>query len=141
MERKTGSCLCGAVKFSAVPSKNEIDACHCGDCRKSVGGPLMSVECSDTLQIEDEGAVTFYGSSDWAERGFCRTCGSQMFWRLKDKSMSTVHAGMFDDVDGMTFTTEIFIDKKPEYYAFAGERKTMTGQEVFDAFMQSKDEA
>ena len=39
-----------------------------------------------------------------------------------------------DGLDGASFTTEIFIDEKPPYYSFAGERTRMTGAEVVAAF-------
>ncbi|ADM10706.1 Glutathione-dependent formaldehyde-activating, GFA [Parvularcula bermudensis HTCC2503] len=138
MAKKTGSCLCGAVRFTAEPEKNEIDACHCGMCRKTAGGPVMAVMCGGSLQIEEEAAVGWYQSSDWGERGFCKTCGSSLFWRLRDKSMTSVHAGAFDDVSDMTFTTEIFVDSKPTYYAFAGKHKMMTEADVMKAFSEGK---
>lgn len=42
--------------------------------------------------------------------------------------------GLFDTDAALTFTKQIFIEQKPEYYAFANNTETMTGEQVFAAF-------
>jgi hypothetical protein len=125
----SGHCLCGAARFVATPAKMEMDACHCSMCRRWGGGPAMTVFCND-VQFEDERAVGVYLSSEWAERGFCKTCGSNLFWRTHDRKMFTVSAQAFDDPGQFPFTVEIYIDQKPANYAFANDTKKMTGAEV-----------
>lgn len=132
MTEKSGRCLCGAVKFKAVPKNREVGVCHCSMCRRNNAGPFFAIDCGDTLAFEDEANVGVYDSSDWAQRGFCRQCGSSLFWRLKDKSMSAVAADAFDDLDGLEFTHEVFIDEKPGYYSFAQKTRQLTGQQVFE---------
>lgn len=136
---KTGRCLCGAVKFTAVPKARHIDACHCGMCRRAVGGPLMAVTLAAAPLIEDESALRVYQSSDWAERLFCGTCGSNLFYRLRDGRMHSVNAGALDDLGEFEFTTEIFIDEKPGFYSFAGETRKLTGAEVYALFADDQD--
>ena len=36
----TGSCLCGAVKFTVEGELKPPDACHCTQCRKTSGSLL-----------------------------------------------------------------------------------------------------
>ena len=36
--------------------------------------------------------------------------------------------------DGLPVTQEFFIDRKPDYYDFKGERKRLTAEEVFALF-------
>ena len=48
-------------------------------------------------------------------------------------------AGALDDQSRLALTTEIFIDEKPLYYAFANETKKMTGAEVVAAFGDGKE--
>lgn len=138
MSERTGRCLCGAVAFRATPKAHEdgvhVDACHCGMCRRSVGGPLMGVELDGPLRIDDTTHLGVYASSDWAERLFCKVCGSNLFYRLTDGSMHTVNAGALDDLSDAKFTMEIFIDDKPDYYDFAQPTKKMTGADVMAAF-------
>ena len=138
MTQRSGRCLCGAIKFTARLKTEKdgihIDACHCGMCRRQIGGPLLGVNLEEPPQIEDDTQLAVYESSEWAERMFCKKCGSNLFYRMKDGSLYTVHAGAIDDLSDAKFTVEIFIDDKPDYYAFAGERKRMTGAEVMAAF-------
>ena len=138
--RVSGRCLCGAVRFAAVPEKLEMDVCHCGMCRRWSGGVLMSVPCNG-LEVEDEKALGRYASSEWAERGFCRQCGTPLFYRLVGKEFYAVSTEAFDDRSGFAFTSQIFIDEKPAYYEFANKTKTMTGAEVFAAFAQENQSA
>jgi len=79
MTERKGQCLCGAVKFTAKNAENNIDAYHCGMCRKWGGGPLMVVNCGSEVAFEGKENISVYSSSDWAERGFCKKCGSHIF--------------------------------------------------------------
>jgi hypothetical protein len=133
----SGGCLCGAVRFTAAPKNRHVDACHCGMCRKWTAGPMFTIDCSGTLKIEDATNLGVYRSSDWAERCFCKQCGTSLFYRLVGKDFYAVSAEMFDDKSGFTFTTQIFVDEKPAYYDFANKTKNMTGPEVFAAFAAS----
>lgn len=130
----SGGCLCGAVRFTAVPEKLEMDVCHCGMCRKWSGGAFMSVPCRE-VSVTDETALTVYPSSDWGERVFCKTCGSSLFWRLRGgEGHVAVALQSFDNLSPFTFAEEIFIDEKPALYAFAGERPRKTGAQVIAEF-------
>jgi hypothetical protein len=99
-------------------------------CRRWVGGPLLAVAAAGPPRFDDVAALGVYRSSAWGERLFCKSCGSSVLWRGLDGTFHHVPAGLIDDLDGMTLTTEIFIDEKPACYAFAGERRRMTGAEV-----------
>ncbi len=129
-----GRCLCGAVRFSVEVSKKEIAGCHCGMCRRWGGGPAFGVEADGPPAFEDEATLGVYRSSDWGERLFCKTCGTSILWRSVDGRFHSVPAALIGDPADMAFTTEIFVDDKPAYYAFAGERTRMTGTEVMAAF-------
>lgn len=133
----SGQCLCGAVRLEARAREPVVDACHCDICRRWSGGPMMAVEADDVVTVEDGGHLAVYGSSEWAERGFCRECGTHLFYRLKEHVHYVLPVGMLDEGPGWVFKSEIFIDEKPDFYAFANETRRMTGREVFEAFEQS----
>lgn len=122
-----GQCLCGKVTFTAVPGSTDTEACHCGSCRKWTGGVLFAVPC-DQLQIDNEAELGAYRSSDWGERLFCKTCGSNLFWRMLDGSMSVVMLQAFDHPEQFNFTREVFIDAKPANYSFANDTQKITGE-------------
>jgi hypothetical protein len=132
---KSGGCLCGAVRFTAVPGKqHEFGVCHCSMCRKWAAGPFFAVECGDTVKIEDPSKLGTYKSSEWAERSFCKQCGSVLFYRLVAMNYYVVSAEAFDNTAGFVLTSQVFIDEKPAYYDFANKTVTMTGAEVFALF-------
>jgi hypothetical protein len=131
--KRKGKCLCGAVTFTATVALSDnglhVDACHCGMCRRQIGGPLMTVAC-ESLDVPPNAHLGVYQSSDWAERGFCKTCGSNLFFRMLDRSFNAVNAGSLDDLSDAKFMMEIFVDDKPAYYDFAQKTKKLTGDEV-----------
>lgn len=129
----SGSCLCGAVRVTAQTA-NSIDACHCTMCRKWGGGPLLAVECGEAVRFEGEEHIATFSSSDWAERGFCRICGTHLFYRLKQEQHYELPVGLFGDEAQWVFATQIFIDEKPAYYDFAQATKKLTGEQVFAQF-------
>ena len=132
-ESVRGTCLCGAVTLTAH-AVEEYGACHCGMCRKWGGGPLMAVDCGQTVRIEGEGSVGVFDSSPWAERGFCTKCGTHLFYRLKGNQEYHVPVGLFGDAVTGLFSLQVFIDKKPESYAFANQTETMTEAEIFEQY-------
>lgn len=131
---RTGHCLCGAVQITATPNGNQFGACHCSLCRKWGGGPLLAVECEDRVSFEGESNISTYASSEWAERGFCKTCGTHLFYRLRGQAFHAIPLGVFDDTQPWEFTAQIFIDSKPPHYSFANQTKNLTEEEVFAQF-------
>jgi hypothetical protein len=103
-------------------------------CRRWGGGPLMVVSCGTEVEFEGEENVTVYDSSDWAERGFCRRCGSHLFYRLKEINVHQMPAGLFDDQGSFNFDLQVFIDRKPSFYSFADKTKEMTEAEVIEKY-------
>lgn len=127
---RTGSCLCGGVTFEAECSSDDYGACHCGMCRKWSGSATMGVH-PEKVTFTGEENITAYASSEWAERGFCKTCGTHLFYRMRDGSMTVVWAGTLDDQSGLKLAGEIYIDSKPDGYAFVGDHPRLTEHEFF----------
>ena len=132
----TGSCLCGAVTLSSTSIKNHIAACHCSMCRKWGGGPFLGAECESEISFSGEENIGIYESSAWAERGFCKKCGTHLFYRLKENDHYFIPAGILENSEDFAFEQQVFIDEKPEYYAFANKTQNMTGAELFAMFSQ-----
>lgn len=129
--RQRGACLCGAVAVSATISSRHIGACHCTMCRKWGGGPLLAAECGSEVDFEGAEHISVFGSSDWAERGFCGKCGTHLFYRLREGGHYAIPVGLFDSGHDWVLAEQIFIDQKPSFYSFAEDTKNLTGQEVF----------
>ncbi len=126
-----GKCLCGAVEVVASQASSDVGACHCGSCRRWGGGPFLEVNCGAEVEFRGEDHVAVYNSSDWAERGFCRQCGTHLFYRLKDSRQHMIPVGLLDDDADRNFTMQVFIDEKPPYYRFENQTEELTGAELF----------
>lgn len=128
---KSGSCLCASVRIVAKPKSNSIGVCHCVMCRKWGGGPFFAAECESAVDFEGTEYISTYSSSDWAERGFCRKCGTHLFYRLKQEGHYAIPVGLFEDSDDWMLADQIFIDQKPSFYSFAEKTRNLTGAEAF----------
>nr|WP_263289458.1 GFA family protein [Tateyamaria pelophila] len=74
-------------------------------------------------------------SSDWAERAWCRDCGTNVYFRhtREDKWFGTTDLplGIFDDASGFELTHEIYVDHKPDSFAYESKgHKHLTRAEV-----------
>ena len=129
----SGSCLCSAVTLT-VPTEGHIEACHCGMCRKWGGGPLLALMPTGKPEINDADNISSYSSSEWAERAFCKSCGTHLYYRMKEHNNYAIPAGLFKDNGSFSMHEQIFIDKKPDYYDFANDTPRLTQKEVFEKF-------
>lgn len=132
----TGKCLCGAVSFAAQAVDTHVHGCHCSMCRNWAGGPMLAAGVGSVV-FQGEDNISRYASSDWAERGFCRECGSNLFYRLKEPDQYLLCMGAFDDETVFELAGEIYIDEKPRGYEFAGEHPRQTGDEFLASIQQS----
>jgi len=137
--KREGGCLCGAVKFVASEASNHVGACHCGSCRKWGGGPFVEIECGAAVEFTGDDNISLYNSSDWAERGFCKQCGTHLFYRLKDNQAHHMPVGLFDNDSDLVFKGQVFIDEKPHYYNFSEQTENLTGAELFAKFAPPAD--
>lgn len=77
----TGGCRCGAVRYEAAGEPEHHAICHCTDCRRSAGAPMVGWIAFREDQVTVSGAPTDYESSPGAMRAFCGTCGTGLFYR------------------------------------------------------------
>jgi hypothetical protein len=129
----TGRCLCGAVTVIAEMEKPILRACHCEMCRQHTSGAFVSIHTTpDSVKVK--GPATSYRSSEWAERGFCGTCGSTLWYGTIADKARNLSAGLFENAGGAQLAIEFFEDKCPQGYTFAGDHKKLTTQETIKLF-------
>lgn len=72
----TGGCLCGAIRYKICAPPRGTSYCHCEDCRKASGAPVLAWTFfpSGSLSFTKGVPKTF----TWAdrERTFCADCGT-----------------------------------------------------------------
>lgn len=76
-----GGCHCGAVRYE-VSGDAPIHhaACHCSDCRRATGAPLVTWSLFRKDEVAITGETKAYASSEHAERHFCPQCGTSLFY-------------------------------------------------------------
>ena len=114
---KSGSCMCGAVKFTVSCELKPPDACHCVQCRKFSGHYAVGTDVPrNAVQIFGEENITWYHSSVNVRRGFCSVCGCCLFFDPPEKNWIGVAMGAFDGATGTHTELHIFVAEKGDYY-------------------------
>lgn len=145
MNTRSGGCLCGAVRFQATLTSDTFGACHCEMCRRWTGSALLGITVPQA-NIVWQGAdqITRFQSSDWAERAHCATCGSALYYHVTMDGPMAAHLelpiGLLDDANGLTFSNEIYIDHKPDSFAYTGDHPRLTRKETLVKFGISDEE-
>jgi hypothetical protein len=117
-----GQCECGAVAFEVTGARPTVSMCHCGQCRRTSGHHWAATHAPfENLTFTNEAGLKWYISSDWAKRGFCKECGSSLFYRMKDEAGIGIAAGSIDQPSGLTAGRHIFVADKGEYYEIAND--------------------
>lgn len=119
-EQHHGSCLCGVVRLTVTGPLNPPDACHCSQCRKQSGHYWASTDVPrENLAVSGEEHLAWFQSSPKVRRGFCRTCGSFLFWDPPARSRIAVAMGAFDPPTATHLHMHIFTANKGDYYEIA----------------------
>lgn len=116
-ETRSGSCLCGAVRFRLTGKLRDVSHCHCAMCRRWHGhvGAYTNVARSG-LEFTEARGLKWFRSSAIARRGFCGECGSSLFWDGDKRDAISVAAGALDAPTGLVSNVQIFTEDKGDYY-------------------------
>ena len=116
----TGRCLCGRVTLVVERFHRDVVYCHCSQCRRQTGHCYAAAAALDEhLAITDDDALSWYAASGTAKRGFCRHCGSALFWKAEGSASTSVLAGCLDAPTGLVATAHIFVADKGDYHDIA----------------------
>ena len=78
----SGHCHCGAIQYEVTGEAQHVVLCHCSDCRRSAGAPMVAwaAFAEEALRLT-RGAPRTINSSGEAMRSFCADCGTGLFYR------------------------------------------------------------
>ena len=128
--RSSGGCLCGAVRYEVAGGLRDIIACHCGQCRRQHGSfGLYSEAALAEVTIDEAGGLAWYESSAKARRGFCRRCGSGLFWHRAGAARMAIAAGSLDQPTGLKVVQPIYVGEKAEYDEIAAGLPQLSGSQ------------
>lgn len=94
---RAGGCQCGRIRFEARALLDNPHVCHCRMCQRATGNffaPLVGVPNDALTWRAGEPAV--FESSEGIERGFCRDCGTPLFYRRRGGAHTSLNIPTFD---------------------------------------------
>ncbi|GGB32632.1 aldehyde-activating protein [Roseibium aquae] len=112
-----GGCECGQVRFEVRDVRETVTVCHCSQCRRTSGHLWASTKAPfEKLRFTADTGLSWYASSGFAKRGFCKFCGSSLFYRLNDEEGIAIAAGCLDTPTNLEVSKHIFVKDKADYY-------------------------
>ena len=113
-----GGCICGKVRYRVTGSLADVLACHCRQCRRMSGHYYAATAAPhEALEITESAGLTWFRSSKASRRGFCRDCGSSLFFDHGPDEPIGIAAGSFDADPPFKLAAHIYIDEAGGYYA------------------------
>jgi hypothetical protein len=116
-ERITGGCQCGAVRYALNEAPSGPSICHCRMCQKAFGSffaPLTGVPIAAFAVTR--GTLSVFKSSDQAERGFCRDCGTPLTFRYLDRPRISVSIGSLDQPERIPPQNQYGIESRLSWF-------------------------
>ncbi len=93
----TGGCQCGAVRYAFSVKPDNACLCHCRMCQKQFGNFFGAFAGSHTSNFKvTRGTIAYFKSSDDANRGFCRDCGTPLTYNALSRRHVSVSIGSLD---------------------------------------------
>jgi hypothetical protein len=112
----TGGCQCGAVRY-ALYAEPDVGICHCGMCQKATGGLFLAAAGVPLAQFAwTKGEPAVFQSSSVAERGYCRDCGTPLFFRYLAKDQIDVTIGSLDDPAAARPTSQVGVESRVPWW-------------------------
>jgi len=137
--QRTGQCMCGKLQYSAE-TEDRVSVCYCKMCQRWASGVFMGVLSSGFEVTKGEQHLGVIKSSEWAERGFCNSCGSNIYYHVPDPGYLSVAFGSLDDTSGLSPRIQFYTDKRPSGFELAAQTKEMTEAEciAFSALAEAE---
>ena len=115
-----GQCLCGAVAYTVDAPLTDPLTCHCKQCRRQTGHYFAAAHApKSTVTFTKDKGLAWYRASDTATRGYCKLCGSTLFWRADAGDEIAVGLGALDDPTGLRLGRHVWVNAKGDYYELA----------------------
>ena len=109
--RRSGGCQCGAIRYTIAEGANPHHhaVCHCIDCRRSSGAPMVGWALFDDKDLDISGQPTEYASSEHGRRLFCPRCGTGLFYRNATifPDQTDIQSATLDDPDELPAQAQI----------------------------------
>ena len=100
---RVGRCACGEITVRIARLQRHAMHCHCENCRRHTGNFVSAVRAlNDHIVWDDPGGHLAEFDLGYAQYGFCRACGSTLYFQAEDTpEFSSVMVGLFEDAAGI----------------------------------------
>jgi hypothetical protein len=118
----TGGCHCGAIRYETTQDPMNHALCHCSDCRKAAGAPMVGwTMYPESAVTVTHGATRVYRSSGAVSRHFCGDCGTGLFYTNPDMlpGIIDVQSATYDDPDAIPAQAHIQVAERLSWMADA----------------------
>ena len=123
-----GGCFCGAVRYEVKGPLRGVVNCHCSQCTRLNGNfGSHSKALKSNITVTRDESLCWYEISDIARRGFCRECGSGLFWDHIEQDALGIIAGSLDSPTGLKTIGHIFVEEKSDFYEITDDIQQFKG--------------
>jgi hypothetical protein len=106
----SGGCHCGAVRYEVDGVPQHAALCHCSDCRKSSGAPMVAWAAFAAAEFKvTKGEAKTINSSGASMRSFCPDCGTGLYFRNAENlpGIVDIQTATLDDPDALPMQVHI----------------------------------
>ena len=116
-----GGCQCGTLRYSISGEPIFAAICHCTMCRRANAAPVVAWAMFQDSQVEFQAAKPhLYSSSEDAQRGFCRNCGTQISFTASFlPGLIDITVGSLDDPEAIKPTLHYWDSEHLSWVDFA----------------------
>lgn len=106
----SGRCHCGAIQYEVNGAPMHHALCHCSDCRRHSGAPMVGWMMFKSDQVAvTSGTPKIYHSSAQGRRHFCGACGTGLFYTNAEMlpGITDVQSATLDDPNAIPAQVQI----------------------------------
>ena len=126
-----GSCRCGLISVEASAAPIWQSYCHCRDCRKQTGAPVMAFVGFRADSIAWFGEPNSWRGAGGVTRMFCGHCGSQIGY-TDDRLPGEIYLalGFMDEPESYPPTSHAFVERQLPFLHMTDELPRFDGFSV-----------
>lgn len=113
----SASCLCNGVSITIKGEFRPVINCHCIQCAKTHGNYASYTSILEkNIIYKSKKTLKWFKSSAKAKRGFCKSCGSSIFFKRYGSRAISISAGLFRNPSKLKTISHIYVKNKRDYY-------------------------
>lgn len=131
----SGGCQCGAVRYHVTAVLDTSHICHCRMCQKAAGNFFIAlIGVPRDALTWTRGTPAIFNSSDEVERGFCRACGTPLFYNYPGSKHLSMTTGSLDNPAAFPPRVQFGVEARvPWFDALPGLHEEGTTEETMSA--------